>query len=175
MRSPLLVGGAAGLAVLGVGWLLLQVFFALSRPLISALPRPTPAPIVVQIGGAVAQPGLYELPASARIDDAVRLAGGLSSDADGDRLNLTARLTDGQRVNIPRRGELPAASSSPKVSLNRASQSELEALPGIGTVTAQRILARRREAPFSHVDELLEERIVNAATFARLQELIAVD
>jgi len=68
-------------------------------------PRPTPAPLRVQVAGAVLQPGVYEVPPAARVEDAIRAAGGAADTADVGAVNLLARMTDGERILIPRRGQ----------------------------------------------------------------------
>lgn len=119
------------------------------------------SPVVVHVAGAVAAPGVYELPEGARVHDAVLAAGGPVSGADVDQLNLAALLADGQKVYVPHEGErvpdLGESASQPLIlSLNRASAQELEALPGIGPVLAGRIVAyRAANGPFRHVDDLI--------------------
>jgi competence protein ComEA len=136
----------------------------------SAAPQ---VPLVVHASGAVARPGVYELPPGSRVDHLVRAAGGLAPDADPDRVNLAAPVSDGERVWVPRRGEAEVpqvvagsaggptagerggarqptpgageARSGPAVliDLNRATADELETLPGVGPATAAAILAHR--------------------------------
>src|SRR4051794_1972924 len=131
-------------------------------------PRGTPAGLVVHVLGAVRRPGLVRLAAGARVQDAVDRAGGLTRDADPDQLNLAQPLADGEQVLIGTKehaagevrtgsaGGAPAAGPSRPapgsgsgsggvVDLNRAGAAQLEELPGVGPVTAEKILAWRSQ------------------------------
>ena len=143
--------------------------------------------LVVDVAGAVARPGVYRLPAGSRVGDAIAAAGGYSKDVDTRRaeaqLNLAARVQDGEQIWVPRRGEAsqavsspgPAAAGSPgPVNLNTASEAELDSLPGIGPVTAQKIIAARQQQPFGSVQDLLTRKLVSAGTFAKLRDLVTV-
>ena len=146
-------------------------------------PSPSPAPpVTVHVAGAVQNPGVYRLEAGARVEEAIAAAGGFADGADRDSLNLAARLQDGQQVvvrsastaSVP--GVPPATGAVGKVRLNSASRLELESLPGIGPVTAQRIAERReRLGPFTSVEQLRDERLVNGPTFERLRDLVTLE
>ena len=145
--------------------------------------------IVVDVTGAVPNPGLYHLPTGARVGDAIEAAGGFGPRVDvnrvGRELNLAATLADGDQVRVPSRDDPTSApggggagggsgdgGSGELVNLNTASQSELEELPGIGPVTAEKIIAARQEAPFRTVDELRERGLVGEKTFEDLRALV---
>jgi competence protein ComEA len=182
VRSPIeryrlpLTALFALLAVLGVAiWLARQSV----APTIS-IPTPVAGPrlLKVHVTGGVARPGLYELTDGARVADALEQAGGALASADATRLNLALRLRDGQQVVVPNSAapppaSAPGAASGARVNLNRATQAELETLPGIGPATAKKILDHRQEkGPFQSPQELRDARLVTTATWAKLAELV---
>jgi len=148
------------------------------------------AEIVVDVAGAVAQPGVYHLPAGSRVGDAIAAAGGFGPRVAADRvdteLNLAALVRDGDRIIVPSRDDVgslasgapsagAAGSSKPGlIDLNHATREELDTLPGIGLVTADKIIASRSEKPFRTVDELRERGLVGQKTFDKLRPLITV-
>jgi competence protein ComEA len=143
-------------------------------------PAPTRSPeppVVVDVAGAVAHPGVYRLAAGARIADALAAAGGATEDADPAALNKAAPVRDGQRVYLPRPGEtVPAGSAGSdaqlKIDLNHATAAELEALPGIGPTIAARIVRSRGGHPFTRIEELQTRGLVTARVFADLKDLV---
>jgi len=150
------------------------------------------ADLVVDVQGAVERPGLHRLPAGSRVGEAITAAGGYSAQVDiaaaALSINLAAVVTDGQQVRVPLRGEAPVAplatappgtASDPGtagglINVNTAGQAQLEELPGIGPVTAGKIIAAREEAPFTSVDELLERKVLGTATLEKIRDLITV-
>ncbi|MGE3272009.1 MAG: helix-hairpin-helix domain-containing protein [Chloroflexota bacterium] len=152
-----------------------------ARQAVVNAPSPQPASLlVVHLSGEVIAPGVYRLPVGARVNDALRLAGGPTDSGDVDRLNLAARLADGQQIVVPKRGNpllidgASVASPTPgRVNINTAPVAELDQLPGIGPVIAQRIVAyREQHGPFRSVDELRTAKLVNAPTFERIKDLV---
>ncbi len=151
--------------------------------------------IVVDVSGGVLAPGVYRLSDNARVEDALHAAGGFSSDADLDwtqhSLNLAAKVTDGMKIYIPRIGEemqsvtesnsaaagggttmgVAGVSTNGMVSINSASSSELEALPGIGPVTAGKIIDNR---PYGSIDELLSKKAVGKSVYEKIKELVSL-
>ena len=128
-----------------------------------AAARPPAPPVVVDVVGAVVRPGVYRFARGARVADALTRAGGATRRADLDQVNLAAPLADGEQVVVPRRGGAGAsapsssAAGSPTapVQLSTATAEQLDALPGIGPVTAQKIIAyRQQHGAFSSVAEL---------------------
>lgn len=143
-----------------------------------------PSLVAVHLSGEVIAPGLYRLPTGARIEDALNAAGGPTPDGDIHRINLAARLADGQQIVVPKRVDpvLAALRASPspspaavvgRVNVNLASVAELDRLPGVGPVTAQRIVAyREQNGPFVRIEQLREAKLVSASTFEKIKDLI---
>lgn len=161
---------------------------ASARPVGSAMTDGA-AVVVVEAAGAVARPGVFRLPSGSRVADLLAAAGGYGPRVDTARvdreLNLAAQLKDGDRIRVPSRDEpdatpdpvgapdVPGAPSA-RIDLNRATASELDTLPGIGPVTAAKIIAAREEAPFASVDDLRTRKILGEKTFERLRDLVMV-
>jgi competence protein ComEA len=137
--------------------------------------------VVVDVAGAVTQPGVYRLPAGARVNDAVDRAGGATARASVESINLAARLTDGQQVVVPERvpgssaavassASLPGAPAGP-ISLGSATVEQLDTLEGIGPVTAQKILEFRDEhGGISSIDQLDQIDGIGPATMETLRD-----
>jgi competence protein ComEA len=154
--------------------------------------------LVVDVAGAVLHPGIYHLSAGSRVADAITAAGGFGPRVDAlaaQALNLAAPLTDGIQVRVPSRDDATAhATGAPgtggggsggggsgsgggpggSVDLNTATAAELDTLPGIGPVTAAKIIASREGQAFSAVAELQTRKLVGASTFAKLAGLVTV-
>jgi competence protein ComEA len=137
------------------------------------------AEVIVHVAGAVRQPGLYTLEEGSRIDDAIARAGGPTGKAVLDAVNLAAPVADGQQVVVPARGGSggqPAAdgpATGGRVHLNTATLEQLDALPGVGPVTAQKILDYREErGAFQSVDELDAVPGIGPARLEELRELV---
>ena len=136
--------------------------------------------VVVHVAGAVASPGVRRLPPGSRVVDALDAAGGALPGADLARVNLAAPLVDGQQVLVPRRGPPGAAAAIPgapgsgaKVSLASATLEQLDELPGIGPVTAQKILDYRSEhGSFRSVDELDDVPGIGPTRVEQLRDLV---
>lgn len=143
---------------------------------------PPSTKIVVDIEGAVVHPGMYNLASTSRVQDAIAIAGGLSTKADrgqvAKQMNLAAKLSDGMKLYIPFVGETAAAAgqsiagvSSVSVSVNSASASELDSLPGVGPVTAQKIISSR---PYSALDDLVSKKAVSQSVFEKIKDQISL-
>lgn len=144
----------------------------------------------VDVEGAVASPGLYLVSADARVNDAVAAAGGMTSDADRQRVNLAQKVEDGMQVYVPSCEEAPAATgttttgagqasssgaSKGKVNLNTASAEELQTLSGIGPSLSQRIIDyRQANGPFKSVDDLRKVSGIGDTRFKSLKDLVCV-
>jgi len=154
--------------------------------------RQAAAGIKVHVTGAVTVPGLYELKSGDRIADALAKAGGATADADVSQINLAAKLTDGQQVVVPARGQAPAAvtggapgaaaaggavSGSPgqPLDLNTATAAQLENLDGVGPKTAQKIIEfREANGGFKSVEELMEVPGIGPAKFEQFKSQVFV-
>ena len=166
---------AAAIAVAGLAglWFGSQ---APDPPPVLETKAPEPQSITVHVAGAVAVPGLVTLPPDARVADAVAAAGGMRADANPASLNLAAPVADGQLVTVPVPGEAPAdAPGDGRLRLNDAGVADLESLPGIGPVTAQRIIDHRAESgPFAVVEDLLDVPGIGEAKLASLRDYLVV-
>ena len=141
--------------------------------------------VAVHVAGRVRRPGLVRLPAGSRVHDAIRAAGGVTAGADLDAINLARKLTDGEQIRVPAPGDPapppdpaatpggPAAPSAP-LDLNTATLEQLDALPGVGEVTATRIITYRSAHPFTTVDELLDVPGIGQRRFEQLKDLVTV-
>ncbi|MEJ5252518.1 MAG: helix-hairpin-helix domain-containing protein [Armatimonadota bacterium] len=150
--------------------------------------------IVVHVAGAVKKPGVVRVPRGSRVDDAVMAAGGFSSQADPDSVNLAQPLEDGVQVYVPRKGEsvvvegrvgaveptpAPARArsegSTGRININTATAEQLESLPGIGPVTARAIVEyRRQNGGFHSVEELLEVRGIGEKRLEQIRSFVMV-
>jgi competence protein ComEA len=156
----------------------------------SADPLVNGGQIIVDVVGAVVRPGVYRLPIGSRVGDAVTAAGGfgprVDADAIGAALNLAAPLKDGDQVRIPSRDDATllkggaggaagtGGSGAKLVNLNTATDAELDALPGIGPVTAGKIIESRTQTPFNTVDELRSRGLVGQKTFDQIKAFLTV-
>lgn len=197
------VGAAiAGVALaVGVAVFVAHAHLSVHGPVEASLPRARPAavsptsdppasaePVVVAAAGAVVHPGVYKLPAGSRVIDVVAAAGGANADADLDRVNLAAKVTDGQRVYVPRKGEAADSGAiagdasvgadgvaGAIVDLNTATEDQLESLPGVGPATAKAILDyRAQHGRFRSVNDLLNVRGIGESKLAQLRPHVRV-
>lgn len=148
---------------------------------------PTP-PLVVHVAGCVARPGVYDLPAGARVADAVAAAGGALDGAATDSVNLARLLADGEQVYLPSEEEAagggPATAASAgahagsatagsTVNINAAGATELETLPGVGPATAQKIVDdREKNGPFAAPEDLMRVPGIGPKKFEALADLV---
>ena len=198
---PALAAGAGAVILVVVAFLLAlgsgggALVVAGGQPLPGAsgatvLPASGGPELVVEIVGAVREPGVYRLENGARVGDLVDAAGGYNPRVDVDRasreLNLAALLADGDQVRVPSRDEPQPggggdASSGPTtggssdlIDINSADSARLEELPGIGPATAAKIIAAREEQPFAAVEELRSRGVLGEKTFEKVRPLVVV-
>ncbi len=149
-------------------------------PAAPATPAAPTGEVVVAVAGLVVRPGLVRLPAGSRVDDAVRAAGGVVAGADPGLLNLARTLVDGEQVLVgvdapPGAGPAAPTAAGGAVDLNAATVADLDALPGIGPVLAQRIVDWRTEhGRFASVEQLREVTGIGDAKYADLAAEVAV-
>ena len=147
-------------------------------PLRAPRPAVRAGQLVVDVAGAVRAPGLHRFAPGARIADAVAAAGGATGKADLTLLNLAAPLADGEQVVVPARGAAAAAagggaSTTAPLDLNTATAEQLDALPGIGPATAQKIIDYRQvHGPFRSIDELDAVPGIGPARIDQLKGLV---
>jgi len=140
------------------------------------------AQLTIDIEGAVIHPGVYSLPGGTRVEDAITAAGGLGSDADSDAfaktMNRAMKLVDGGKIYVPFLSSSPvsplrqlADPISPLVSVNSATEGQLDGLPGVGPVTAQKIIANR---PYQTLEELVGKKAVGSAVFEKIKAQLSL-
>lgn len=160
------------------------------------LPPPTPAPIIVDIHGAVNHPGVYALPQNSRVKDVIDAAGGMTADSNGDAVNLAARLKDGDKITIPVEGTtlevaptaVPAQEnaerspgleilpSSGMININIATADELATLPGIGPSLAEKIILQRESRGyFKTIEEIMDVSGIGPSKFEQMKDRITVE
>jgi competence protein ComEA len=189
-KQQLVVYAAAALAIALVGARYLKEEQASSSPPAKASRSDTrlrldraPSRVVVHVAGAVRRPGVYRLPGWARLNLAIRRAGGAGSGADLGAVNLAAKLADGQQIIVPRRGtaaamgvggaEDPGSAEGAPVSLNTATAEQLDELDGVGPVTAEKILDwRKQHGGFSSTEDLKQISGIGPKRFAALKDKV---
>lgn len=178
-KIPILLGGVSIFAIILSVVLLVQSTQTAATPIqFSSDTASSSADIKVDVEGAVARPGLYALPAGARVEDAISAAGGLAQDADTETLaktiNRAMKLADGGKIFIP--SVLSSTLRSPNspsslISVNFGTEAELDTLPGVGPVTAQKIIANR---PYQTLDELVAKKAVGTALFEKIKDQLSL-
>ncbi len=181
------------------GLILAGTIWVLRRPdpppmiVLTATPRPTAtlALILVDVRGAVAEPGVYSLPVGSRVQDALKSAGGTLPDAETREFNLARKLNDGEQIYVRTSAEatsaplvtpgksdrsLPAVKTpTGPININTATVEELDALPGIGPAIGQRIVDyRTQNGPFQKIEDIKQVRGIGDAIFEQIKDLITV-
>jgi len=179
-RRRIVLGAAVVLLLVAVGCAVL--FSTLAPRGVSTVVAPSSSPvsgsslrIYVHVLGAVASPGLYELPEGSRAVDAIAAAGGFARKADEAAVNLARFVTDGEQIIVPIVGASPASTGpgSGLININSADATALETLPRIGPAMSARIIAwREANGRFASVDDLKKVTGIGEATFAGLKDLV---
>lgn len=180
-----LAGFLLGLVVVGAILLVTSPQRGQPLVLVTHTPNLTPDPTVtpklirIHVTGLVNMPGVYTLPETARLEDAIQAAGGLLEEADPQSLNLAAELVDGQRLYIPSAQDVTLTNDdrglSPLVNINTAGFAELDSLPGIGEVKAQAILDyRQKNGLFTALEDLMKVEGINQSLFEKLEGFITL-
>jgi competence protein ComEA len=140
-----------------------------------------PSLLVVDVQGSVVNPGIYQLPLGSRVADAIKAAGGVIAGSDSSTINLARFIEDGEQIYLSEVVEQVTGSSGGssisggKLNLNRATESELDALPGVGPVLAKRITGYRSEhGNFGSIDELRKVTGIGPAKFRELSDFVTV-
>ncbi|MFW6115972.1 MAG: helix-hairpin-helix domain-containing protein [Chloroflexota bacterium] len=183
----LVVGGVIGYFTPRAPTSTVPITISTPVPTATPPPTPTPHPIRVYVSGAVQNPAVYGFPIGSIVQDAIDAAGGPLADADLTRINLALELRDQQQVYVPREGDphpLPAVSGGQSetegstggvININTATAKDLEALPGIGEVTAQRVIDyREANGPFETIEDIQNVAGIGPKTFEAIREMIAV-
>ena len=140
--------------------------------------------IVVYVTGAVNKPDVYELPEESRVKDAIEKAGGVTKEADLISINLAEKLSDGEEVVVPKKGENTSIAGSStsstnknsKININTADATELEKLPGIGEVKAEAIIQYRKSyGRFKTIHDITRVSGIGEKTFEKIKDLISVN
>jgi competence protein ComEA len=131
--------------------------------------------LFVHVVGEVAEPGLYQLPLGARIQDAIAAAGGFTAEALAHSVNLARNLSDGEQVVVLSHSEEGELEQNAKLSINRSTAQQLEALPGVGPALAKRIVDYRKSVgSFSDIRQLREVSGIGERLFAQISELVTL-
>jgi competence protein ComEA len=173
---PTFIGVLIGLVLGGLLWIVARSPRGNS---VELLPPPTPAPLVVDVAGAVPRPGVYELPDGSRVNDAVEAAGGFLAEADKANINLAAPLEDGQKLDIPflpgaATAGVPQSTPNPTaININTADAATLETLPGIGPTLAQAIIDyRETSGGFYFIEDIMNVPGIGPSKFEDIKDLI---
>ena len=178
-----------GLAIIACLVILISVLFVLRGSSQEVIAAPAPLEIesisqqrlMVDVAGAVVNPGVYSLPLNARVFEAIKAAGGLKKGADTSDINQARILRDGEQIYVypttTSSGGVarPAMRENGPVMINRATVKDFESLDGIGPVLANRIVSYRKiNGPFAAVEDLLKVPGIGQSKFAQFKEKLRV-
>lgn len=188
-KSKLAVGLLIALAVAGTGlyswWQKSTMVTAeqIISPVTSENNQPSTVKadrVMVYISGGINRPGIYEVQTGLRVLDVVNLAGGVTPNADANRINMAQVVKDGLHVSVPvviagSQSDSPSGSNNEKISINKASKSELDKLPGIGPAMAERIIEyRQANGAFKDLEELKKVPGIGETKYKKLVSKITL-
>lgn len=131
--------------------------------------------IVIQVAGAVKNPGVYKFKKGTRVFEAINVAGGYSIQADIEKVNLVKVLEDGEKIFVPFKNTSSSSSGSNLININIASEEELCKLPGIGPALAKRIIEYRENKQFSSIEEIKNVKGIGEKKFEKIKNLITLN
>ncbi|MCX6794175.1 MAG: ComEA family DNA-binding protein [Candidatus Gottesmanbacteria bacterium] len=188
-KIPILLGGISVLAIVVSIVLLVKstqtadpiLFSSVEEASGPASPAGGSATLTIDVEGAVELPGVYTLPAGSRVEDAITAAGGLGSDVDEEvfakTVNRAAKITDGAKLYIPKAGvdqtsnNISDSQNGLPVSVNFATAAQLDVLPGVGPVTAQKIIDNR---PYQTLDDLVTKKAIGPSVYEKLKSNLSL-
>lgn len=176
-RRIILLCGAVAVVLAGISFLAYRSFStpAETPQVVELSQQPAGQPLMVYVAGAVKKPGVYELRRGARLYDAVKAAGGELPYADLSSINLAEPVEDGTKIAIPLAPDKASTALRGLVNVNAAGEKELETLPGIGEVTARRIIEYREEhGPFQTKEDLTKVKSISKAKLAKFADKITL-
>lgn len=177
--ARLATAGVLVLALAGAAWFWPAASGVPEQPAVTVGSAVGPQVATVHVSGAVAAPGLVEVPAGSRVADAIAAAGGLLPGGDVATLNLAATVQDGEQIRVADASSAAideiGAVGDGLVHVNTADAAALQLLPGVGPVLAERIIAHRDdEGPFVTVEDLLDVPGIGEGKLAALRDVVAI-
>lgn len=154
--------------ILTIGCFIFFLYALVGRYQPVALDKVVSSTIEVEIKGEVNEPGVFELERNSNLEDLLNKAGGIKEEADLSSLSLQQKLANQDLIVIPKKTEIA------KISINTASEEELQQLPGIGPSIAQRIIEYRSQKTFARLEEIMEVKGIGEKMFAKIQDLICL-
>lgn len=154
--------------ILTIGCFIFFLYALIGRYQPVALDKAISNTIEVEIKGEINEPGVFALERDSNLEDLINKAGGTSEEADLSALSLQQKLVHQDLIVIPKKTEIP------KISINTASETELQELPGIGPSIAQKIVEYRSQKSFARLEEIMEVKGIGEKMFAKIQDLICL-